>query len=724
MPTFNRQRELFLLLLIILLGAFLRLHRLDSLPPGDGYDVAQYGVDALQILEGARPIFLESNFGREVLFSYLVALVYHATGPGSFGIHLTSALIGILTIPAVYLVARALPGKSETRRLRDWETITSQSPSLPVSQSPSLSLHFPLLAALLTAISYWHLNWSRVGLRVILVPFFACLIFYFLWRGLRTSRRLDFAAAGSLLGLSLYTYQAARLLPLLVLAAFILWAIAQRRFGRSDLLNLLLTFGLALLVFAPMGLYALQNPGQLSVRAEQAVLLDRERPLLEQLPTLLGQSQAALLMYNIRGDDEPMFTLAGRPSLNPFLSLFFLLGLALCLWRWRRPSYLFLLGWLAAMTTPAMIASQAATAKRALGAFPAAVLLIATGMVWVVQVAGGRMRGSRGAGEQRSRGEQRAVRTGQSPISNLQSPSLLISKSLTLLLIAGLLYSAAVTWRDYFVVWAGDPDLPIHFQVDHAEIGKYIGRLPAEETLFLSPYPAEQPVIQLHSGLHPNVRSYNGRHCLIYPNPAAATSTTYLIVPGFEDRSLEQLQLDFPEGELTAGPLRPNSDRPYYHAFQIAAGAQPATAPAQTAVANWNNVIELLGYDLQPAAPQPGDTLTLTLYYRALAETPIHYTAFVHLLGDPNRPNPQSGSPLWSQSDSEPCQGGLPTGRWRQGEIIRDTITLTLPTDLPAGDYRLVTGFYTWPDLSRLAIIEADRPTADQSLILQTIRLR
>lgn len=703
MPTLNRRRELLLLLLITLLGAFLRLYRLDSLPPGDGYDVAQYGVDALQILNGARPIFLESNFGREALFSYLVALVYRLTGPGSFGIHLTSAIIGILTIPAIYLVARELPvGRRQS-----------------TAHCPLPTAYFPLLAALLTAISYWHLNWSRVGLRVILIPFFACLIFYFLWRGLRTTRRVDFAAAGILLGLSLYTYQAARLLPLLVLAAFILWAIAQRRFGRSDLLNLLLAFGLALLIFAPMGLYSLQNPGQLSVRAEQAVLIDRERPLLEQLPTLLGQTKAALLMYNFQGDDEPMFTIAGRPSLNPFLSLFFFLGLALCLWRWRRPGYLFLLGWLAAMTAPAMIASQAATAKRALGAFPAAVLLIAVGMVWVVQVAISRWQvaGNRWQGREAIGTSHSPLVTRHSLIPNLQSLILLF-------LLAGLLYSAALTWRDYFVVWASDPDLPIHFQVDHAEIGKYIGRLLAEETIFLSPYPAEQPVIQLHSGLHPNVRSYNGRHCLIYPNPAATTTTTYLIVPGFEDHSLEQLQLDFPEGELTTGPLRPNSDRPYYHAFRVEAGAQPAKAPGQTAAANWDNLIELFSYDLQPAAPQPGDMLTLTLYYRALAETPIHYTAFVHLLGDPNQSNPQSGSPLWSQSDSEPCQGGLPTGRWREGEIIRDTLTLTLPPDIPPGDYQLVTGFYTWPDLTRLPVINGERPAAEQSIFLQTIRLQ
>ena len=31
-------------------------------------------------------------------------------------------------------------------------------------------------------------------------------------------------------------------------------------------------------------------------------------------------------------------------------------------------------------------------------------------------------------------------------------------------------------------------------------------------------------------------------------------------------------------------------------------------------------------------------------------------------------------------------------------------VTLVLPPDLPAGEYRLVTGFYTWPELTRLSV--------------------
>ena len=53
-PVKTRPHQLKWLLLVgvTLLAAFFRLHRINSLPPGDGYDPAFYGLDALAILQG------------------------------------------------------------------------------------------------------------------------------------------------------------------------------------------------------------------------------------------------------------------------------------------------------------------------------------------------------------------------------------------------------------------------------------------------------------------------------------------------------------------------------------------------------------------------------------------------------------------------------------------------------------------------------------------------
>lgn len=673
MIELTRTTKLGLLLGITLLGAFLRLYQLHALPPGDGYDVAQYGVDALQILQGARPIFLPTNFGREVLFSYLVALIYLFTGPGAFGIHLASALVGIATIPAVYLAAGELL-VNEKLLVRTWG---------------------PLLAALITAVSYWHLNYSRVGLRVIWVPLFAALIAFCLWRGLRRNNRWLLATAGALLGLSLYTYQAARLLPLLAVLPFVLQAVARRRFTRADWLNGVLVAGVALLVFAPLGWYAWQHPDIFNDRVRQAALFSGEQSPAQQVGAVWQQSLVTLRMFGIEGDQEPLFTIPGRPSLNPFLFFAFVGGILLSLWRWKRPRFFYLLAWLALLTAPAMVADMAATGKRALGAFPAVAILAALALVmplqWLLE-------------------RRPAAENGRSPRWRAALPAA------TVLIAAGLLYTAVATARDYFVVWGTDPSLPGHFQRDHLEIGRYIGQLPRSETVLVSPFPVSHPSIQLHSGLHPDMRSYDGHACMIYPAPHAS-GTTYVIAPGPAERSLTRLATHFPQGELVVGPQRPDRDAPYFHAYRVPPGARPEIAPPETAVANWNDEIRLLGYDVSATRVAPGDRITLTLTYEATTAVATDYTAFVHLLGAP-RPD---GNPLWGQADSEPCRGALPTGAWRAGDIVSDTITLRVAEDAAPGAYDLATGFYTWPEIVRVPLVdETGRPVSD-AVVLQTI---
>jgi hypothetical protein len=129
-------------------------------------------------------------------------------------------------------------------------------------------------------------------------------------------------------------------------------------------------------------------------------------------------------------------------------------------------------------------------------------------------------------------------------------------------LLAGLLYTTVATYRDYFVVWASDPDLPAHFQADYRAIGEFIGGLDAAQPVWLSPFPADHPVIQLHAGLRPNLRGYNGRLCLPYADPTGERGAVYVIVPGLQDSSLALLQAMYPTGETVEGPLRLGSDRP------------------------------------------------------------------------------------------------------------------------------------------------------------------
>lgn len=644
--------KFFLLFLIVLLAAFFRLYKIDSLPPGDGHDPAYYGVDALAVLRGERPIFFPGLFGgREPLFSYLVAACYAVLGVGPLGIHVASALVGILTVPAVYLAAKEMFA-SEEELLRAWG-------------AP--------LAALAVAISYWHLNWCRYALRAILVPLFAALVFYFLWRGLRRASRWSFVGCGFFLGLSLYTYQAARLLPFLVPLGFLLALWQRRSISKEDLLNFAIVVAVAVVVFAPLGYHFWEHPDRFTRRIEQTLMLEENQGLAGNARLLLERLVEIALVFNVRGEAWQVVNLPGRPVLNPFLSVLFYLGVAVSLLRFKKPTSLFLLGWLALMLTPSLLADEAAIAKRALGTLPAVMMLIAIGALYPADLL-----------------RRRAGRV-----------------AWLIVVFAGLIYSGALTFHDYFHVWAQDPDLFIHFDVGIDAIGAYIGDLPPEEEIYLSPVPPDHPSVILNSEGRSGIKGYNGRACLVVPR--VSTGTTYVVVPKDDPNSLNLLPEFFPaRGMVHEGPLY--YGQPFFRAFRAPAGTEAQIAPLHPVEAEWEGKIGLLGYDLDKAGYRAGETIQLTLYYTALTEVEADYTVFTHLLG---AFNPATNGPVWAQDDGEPCRRGYPTSVWEPGEVVIDTFALSIPAEAAAEDYTLAMGFYTWPSLDRLSVTGPSGAPAD-----------
>lgn len=671
----SRRFKLLLLGAIVLVAAFLRLYRIDSLPPGDGYDPAYYGLDALSILRGARPIFLPENYGREPMFSYLVAAFFAVFGVSPKAIYTASATVGILTIPAVYLMAEELFAGEEGL----------------------LAQFGGLLAALAMAISYWHLNWSRLGVRAILVPFFLVLTLYCLWRGLHTGSRWAFVGSGLFLGLGMYTYQAFRALPLLVVLAFVYAALSRgiRNPVSSEkpgfyLVNLGLVVVVSLIVFAPLGYYFLTHPGSFFQRIEQTIVVGSSVEAHSESHGLYEQVKDTLLMFNFHGDEWPKTNLPGRPALDPFLSIAFFLGIGVSLFRIRKPPYLFLLTWLVVMTIPAFLAQYGPAAKRAIGTLPAAVTLVAVGTL--VSWDGARRRA---AG--RSTAWARAL-----------------PAAAAVLIGAGFLYTGIVTYRDYFIVWGQNPDLFTHFEAGESAIGRYVGQLPAPERVYISPVPPNHPSVLFNSQEREGLRGFNGRVCVVAPE-RTAQDTTWVIVPRDDKNSLDLLARYYPRGGIVGeGPLHYNE--PFFLAYEVAAGVEAHVEPAHPLQANFDNQIQLLGYDLDSFTYQPGDTLQLFLYYRRLGPIEKDYTVSTQLLGPHN---PATNGPLWAQDDSEPCRRFYPTSTWDAGEIVRDKYTIAVPADAPPGDYTLITGFYNWHTLERLPVLGAGQPVADHVVLGQ-----
>jgi hypothetical protein len=114
----------------------------------------------------------------------------------------------------------------------------------------------------------------------------------------------------------------------------------------------------------------------------------------------------------------------------------------------------------------------------------------------------------------------------------------------------------------------------------------------------------------------------------------------------------------------------------------------PATVP-DTAVnvtfrENQPNVaqITLTGYTLA----QADNALAFTLFWEADKGAARPYTVFTQLLNEQNE--------IIAQQDNWPVNGQWPPTCWSGGETVADSYRLSLPPDLPPGQYRLVAGLY------------------------------
>ncbi len=133
--------------------------------------------------------------------------------------------------------------------------------------------------------------------------------------------------------------------------------------------------------------------------------------------------------------------------------------------------------------------------------------------------------------------------------------------------------------------------------------------------------------------------------------------------------------------------------------------------------ANFDNRVLLLGADLEPDPAAPGGVLRLTLYWQALTEMDTPYTVFVHLLDAQER--------VVVGHDGEPVDGTRPTTGWVPGEYIADGHSLTLPADLPPGDYVIEVGLYDAgvPAMPRLPVLDEEgHPAADRVIFGVQVR--
>lgn len=91
-----------------------------------------------------------------------------------------------------------------------------------------------------------------------------------------------------------------------------------------------------------------------------------------------------------------------------------------------------------------------------------------------------------------------------------------------------------------------------------------------------------------------------------------------------------------------------------------------------------------------------GDVLRAALTLRAQQVPDDDYTVFVHLV------NPEGH--IVVQRDEPPGGSAYPTSFWDRGDEVDSQFDLSLPDDVPAGDYLVEVGLYRSKDEARLLV--------------------
>lgn len=193
--------EVFLILLVIVLGAYLRFIKLAEIPNGLYVDEALIGYNAYSIFKTGRDEYgklfpiLFRFFGSysPPLYVYLSAIVIRFLGLNIFSVRLVSSLSGIAAILIIYFFSKSLK-------------ITK-------------TLSYPLIAAFIFSLAPGAIFYSRLGYEVNLAFSIYLLGIYLLWLSLKNSRFLIFALPT--LVLSMYSaHTELYLVPLTLILVF------------------------------------------------------------------------------------------------------------------------------------------------------------------------------------------------------------------------------------------------------------------------------------------------------------------------------------------------------------------------------------------------------------------------------------------------------------------------------------------------------------------------
>ncbi len=502
-----------------------------------------------------------------------------------------------------------------------------------------------LLAAALMAVSFWPVMYSRFGVRHIGVLPWMLGTLYLLYPASSPEQRgkagvgamMRSVLAGLCLAAAIMTYFAGRAVPLILIGFLLYLAVFNRSILRQVWWRYLLAIGIAVLIALPMFVEIANTPGgEKRTEVVGGPLIElRKGNLKPAIDTTLG----TLGMFTFAGDPEWLYNVENRPVFDWLTGLFFYVGVIVCLIRLKRVESGFALVWLLVGIAPAFVSIPAASFSHTIAALPVVYVLAAVGVVEIVDKVVSRQ------------GNKAALST-----------YLLIS-----FLVVGI--GAFLTIRDYFGTWANEYIVRFEYHAPTRDVAQWLDRHPGinDVAIGTNPYQLVLDPLALKLDMPRDIPAnwFNAEAVVVKPI-AGPTIFTALQAPTAEVRQVlsdtADLQARYPEFDVYTVRAQ-STDRP--------------TSSDRLAL-----------FDVQLPAPavNPGQLIQWRTRW-LLADDPDQprLKMFLHILNDKGE--------VVSGDDRE----DLNFATLNNGTSFYQISKLTVPQDLPAGQYQVEVGWYN-PD--------------------------
>ncbi len=300
-----------LVLAVFGLTVYFRFSHLAEVPIEMWSDHAEKYLDIVDILDGQTSIFFVRNAGREPMQFYatVAAIKWFGASFSFVTLKTITALAGLLTLPFMYLFGKEVGGK--------WTGLATMA---------------------LAGIAFWPNLLGRVGMRLPFFPLLLAPALYLLVRGFKSRKQNDFVLTGMLVGLGVYGYTAARITPIVIGLALVLYL--GHRVSRGHRKQSLAWVGIAAVVAIVVAMPFLR----VSYDLQDDVLFrtltrvsDVERPLPgAPLELFLGNMWNALRMFTWDFGQIWILSLPGRPALDWVTGALYHFGLVLVVVRYLK----------------------------------------------------------------------------------------------------------------------------------------------------------------------------------------------------------------------------------------------------------------------------------------------------------------------------------------------------------------------------------------------------